>query len=60
MKTVQDIWESIAKPKYPALHENQLNELRIHAAIDWLHGEDTELCTIYDQFVMMKNLLGVE
>ena len=60
MKTVQDVWESIAKPKYPTLNEQQLFDLRIEASIDWLTNEDTELCILYDQYVMMKNLLDIK
>ena len=60
MKTLTDIWESLAKPKYPTLNEHQLAELKIEAVTQWAFNEDTELCKIYDQYVMMKNLLGAK
>ena len=60
MKTVQDIWESLAKPKYPTFNSRQLIELRSEAAIEWLTDEDTELCKIYDQYVMLKNLMDIK
>ena len=60
MKTVQDVWESIVKPKYPTLNEQQLFDLRVEAAIEWLTDEDTELCKIYDQYVMLRNLMDIK
>ena len=59
-KTQQDIWESFIKPKYPTLNEHQLIELKRLAAIQWMYDEDTELGKIYDQYVMMKNLMDVD
>ena len=60
METLQDIWESVAKPKYPTLNEHQLIELKSQAAIDWLHDDGTELCNLFDQYVMLKQLLDIE
>lgn len=60
METLQDIWESLAKPKYPALNEQQLIELRSQAAIDWLTDDETELNNLFDQYVMLKQLLDIK
>jgi hypothetical protein len=60
VETLQDIWESVAKPKYPTLNEHQLIELKSQAAIDWLHDDGTELCNLFDQYVMLKQLLDIE
>jgi hypothetical protein len=59
VKTVQDVWESIAKPKYPTLNTLQLSELKYRASIDWFTDRDTELNKLFDQYVMMKNLLDI-
>jgi hypothetical protein len=59
METVQDIWESLAKPKYPTLNSSQLSVLKYRASIDWFHDRDTELNKLFDQYVMMKNLLDI-
>ena len=60
METLEDIWESVAKLKYPTLNESQLFDLRLKAAVEWFVDEDTELCKIYDQFVMLKQLLDIK
>lgn len=60
METLEDIWVSLAKLKYPTLNESQLFDLRLEAAVEWLTDEDTELCKIYDQFVMLKQLLDIK
>ena len=60
MKTQQEIWESFAKPAFPTLNKSQLAELKRQAAMEWLVGDDTEKSRVYDQYVMMKNLLDVK
>ena len=59
VETVQDVWESLAKPKYPTLNTLQLSELKYRASIDWFQDRDTELNKLFDQYVMMKNLLDI-
>lgn len=60
MKTQQEIWESIAKPVFPALTGHQLSELKRQAAMDWGFGIDNKQSRVYDQYVMMKNLMGAK
>jgi hypothetical protein len=60
VETLQDIWESLAKPKYPTLNSQQLVELRSKAAIDWLYDDETELYNLFDQYVMLKELLDIK
>ena len=60
METLQDIWESVAKPKYPTLNSQQLVELKEQASINWLHDDGTELCNLFDQYVMLKQLLDIQ
>ena len=60
VKTQQEIWESFAKPAFPTLNEHQLVELKIVAAMDWGCGIDNKLSRVYDQYVMMKNLMDAK
>ena len=60
METLEDIWESLAKPKYPTLNSRQIIELRSEAAINWLHDDGTELCNLFDQYVMLRELLDIK
>jgi hypothetical protein len=60
VEKLQDVWESLVKPKYPTLNEQQLIELRSQAAIDWLTDEETELSNLFDQYVMLKQLLDIK
>ena len=59
MKTQQEIWESLARPAHPTYTDYQLRELKINGAVDWCAGEDTPDAKLYDQYVMMKNLMEV-
>ena len=60
METLEDIWESLAKPKYPTFNSRQLIELRSEAAIDWLYDNETELYNLFDQYVMLRELLDIK
>ena len=60
VETQQEIWESFAKLAFPTLNEQQLVVLKMEAATEWLMDADTEKSRVYDQYVMMKNLLGVQ
>lgn len=59
MKTQQEIWESLARPAYPTFTDYQLRELKIQAASEWCYGDNTAPAKLYDQYVMMKNLMEV-
>lgn len=59
MSTNDDIWLSIVESQYPAFTKKQLLELREEAACNWwLGASDEKLATLFDQYVMMKNLRG--
>jgi len=60
VKTLQEIWESFAKPAFPTLSKHQLATLKMQAAMDWGCGVDSEGSRVYDQYVMMKNLMDVK
>jgi hypothetical protein len=53
------IWFTLCKEKYPSITEDYARDLSFKAANEWYLGEDTELVTLFDQYVMLKNLKGV-
>lgn len=59
MKTQHEIWESLARPAYPKYTDYQLRELKLSAAMDWCLDEDSPGAKLYDQFVMLRNLMEV-
>lgn len=57
MSADNEIWLSLAESKYPGLNTEQLLELRAEAACDWWLGSNNDkLSTLFDQYVMIKNL----
>jgi hypothetical protein len=60
METVREIWLSVAQEKYPHLTEEQLMAASMTAAAHWYNGDDDELSHLFDQYVMLKKLTGIE
>ena len=60
LETKLDIWKELAREKCPTLNENQLRTLSMKAASEWYLGADTELANLFDQYVMLKTLKGIE
>lgn len=58
LSTNQQIWLTLAQEHYPTLTEERVLALCMPAASDWYDGADTELATIFDQYVMLKTLRG--
>ena len=54
-----DIWETLAREKYPELLPFQLQALSMTAATSWYNGEENELTELFDQYVMLKELKGL-
>lgn len=55
-----EIWRLLAKEKYPTLNEDGLSVLSLQAASDWYNGANTDLAVLFDQYVMLKTLKGIE
>jgi len=53
-----ETWILLAQERYPKLNENEIKRLSMKAASEWYLGEDTELASLFDQYVMLKNLKG--
>ena len=58
LSTNQELWLNIAREHFPTLKEEKVLALCMTAAGDWYHGSDTELATLFDQYVMVKTLKG--
>lgn len=55
-----EIWATLLREKQPTLTEHQIRVLSLKAASDWYNGADTELSNLFDQYVMLKTLKGIE
>lgn len=55
-----EIWETLAQEKYPELLPYQIHALSMVAASDWYNGADTDLAKLFEQYVMIKTLKGID
>jgi hypothetical protein len=59
MKTKKDIWLTLAQEAYPNLSEDRVMALCMEAANQWYNGDENELTKLFDQYVMLKGLMGI-
>jgi hypothetical protein len=50
------LWLSVAQARFPDLPEHELCELRFVASIDYLYDTKSDLCVLFEQYVMMRAL----
>ena len=50
------IWLSVAQARYPDLSEHHLCEMRFVASIDYVYDTKSDLCMLFEQYVMMRAL----
>jgi hypothetical protein len=55
-----EIWLTLAREKYPSIAEDDLKAMSMNAAADWFSNAPTALADLFDQYVMMKQLYGVD
>jgi hypothetical protein len=55
-----DVWLMLAREKYPEQSDQELKALSMTAAAHWFNDHDTDLAKLFDQYVMMKNLYGID
>ena len=60
MNTKLEIWATLLREKQPTLTEHQIQALSMQAASEWYNGTNTELANLFDQYVMLKTLKGIE
>jgi len=54
------LWESMFLEKFPNSSKHQILEAKKEAVIEWAYDENTEIANLYDKYVMMKQLRGIE
>ena len=61
LNTKKEIWFECCKAKWPEISEAAANALSMRAAAQYyLGGENTELGEVFDQYVMLKTLKGID
>ena len=55
-----ELWESIVLDRFPNTSKQKLVEAKINASIAWYCGEKSAMSELYDKYVMVKRLKGVE
>lgn len=59
-ETKLDVWMTLAEPKYPELTEDRIKALSLVAANEWFLNTGSELAELYDQYIMLKTLKGIQ
>ena len=60
LNSKQEIWIECCKAKWPAMSEAACLALSMRAASDYYLGGDAELVEVFDQYVMLKTLKGID
>jgi hypothetical protein len=60
LNSKQEIWVTLAREHYPTLTEDQILALSMTAATDWYSGVKSKLTQIFDQYIMLKTLKGLD
>jgi hypothetical protein len=60
LSTKQEIWVECCQAKWPTLSEAAALALGMKAAAEYYLGGDPELVEVFDQYVMLKTLKGIE
>jgi hypothetical protein len=60
MDTKPEIWLAVCEGHFPGKTDAEIMSYSMKAAADWYVGEDNELTQLFDQYVMIKNLKGVD
>lgn len=53
-----DIWKRVAQEQYPYATDTSYQTLMHHAATDWALERDTNIARLFEQYVMLKNLIN--
>lgn len=59
LATKMDIWIEILRTRVPNITHSEAAALSMKAAADWYSGADSELAKLFDQFIMLKQLKGI-
>lgn len=54
------LWKRVAQEQYPDRPDNTYRMLLQHAASDWVNNSDTNVAKLFEQYVMLKQLMKSE
>jgi hypothetical protein len=60
LSSKQEIWVECCVAKWPTISEAAALALSMRAASEYYLGGDPELVEVFDQYVMLKTLKGIE
>lgn len=59
-QNTDELWEKLVLDKFPNTPKAKIAESKWQAAMSWGIGDDTIMSQLYDQYVMMKRLKGIQ
>lgn len=59
-QSTEELWETLLLEKFPNTPKHKIAESKWHAAMSWSFGNTTIMSELYDKYVMMKRLKGIE
>lgn len=59
LETKMDIWVEVIKTRIPDITYPEAAMISLKAASDWYMGSDTELSKLFEQYLMLKTLKGL-
>ena len=59
-QNTDELWENLILDKFPNTPKQKIAEAKWQAAMAWGIGEDTIMSQLYDKYVMLKRLHGIE
>lgn len=59
-QNIDELWEKLVLEKFPSTPKHKIAESKWQAAMSWGIGDDTVMSELYDKYVMMKRLKGIE
>lgn len=55
-----ELWQRLAKDKYPSLSAHEIRDLKLEAAVDYSYANESELGQLYEQYIIMRTLSVTE
>lgn len=59
-QNTDELWETLVLEKFPSTPKHKIAEAKWQAAMSWGMGDETVMSQLYDKFVMLKRLKGIE
>lgn len=60
LSSKQDIWLEVCRGRYPTISEAAANAMLTQAASEYYLGGDRQLVEMFDQYIMLKTLKGID